>query len=44
MQVFFAVTKVVLELVSLVLERVKGLVLNLPPGPSSLHQPIYILF
>ena len=42
MQIFFAVPEIMLELVALVFERVKGFVLNLPSGASSTHYFINI--
>lgn len=44
MKVLLPMAEVVLELVSLVLERVEGLILNLPSGSPTLHQLICILF
>lgn len=42
-QVFFAETVVMLEIVSLVLEGVKGLVLDFPSGATSSHDPVDVL-
>ena len=43
-QVLFAMTKVVFEMVALVLERIESLVLDFPACPTAAHQRVGIVF